>query len=70
MAKYKVKEGCMGFTDRRLYEGQVFEGKDGLTGSWFEGVSGKQAEVLAEPEPDAPEEAAETETEDGVTEVL
>ncbi len=70
MAQYKVKEDCMGVRDRRLYGGDIFEAESGLKGSWFEEVSEAQAEVLAEPEPEAPAEAEETVAEDGITEVL
>ncbi len=62
MAKYRVKEGCLGYiNDRMETEGNVFEGREGLYGSWFEQIEGQNeapAEV-ASAEPEAQDKAME-----------
>jgi len=68
MATYRVLPGCEGYiNDRMETEGNLFDARDGLTGSWFESVDAAAeavSEIDSEPEfeveaqADAAEDAA------------
>jgi len=59
MAKYRVLPGKFGYiNDRMESDGNVFEAKDGLTGSWFESVDEEAVSKIDTDEAPAVEEQA------------